>query len=255
MSDSKHTMVDNIILQDNVSKMKQEIIEVNFELTADNYDTFDERLNYRGLSEEFVQENTLRGIRRTFQLYKDAYIFQGLEWYRDKENKKYRLNLSCLKSKPEHIVKLQWKWVSSAIATAIWSIILIYVGYFTDVSSLVNDLEPVHMISCGVLMGTITVISLLLFLHYREDKFVFRGFQSDLVLIELDNNKPDTHNFERLLQSIRKAIEKSTHYTDTQEQLVIELKELRRLRDEGVISTQDYETSRQLIFSHREYKA
>jgi len=255
MSESKRSMVEEILHREHENEMKQQLIEINLELSVNNYDTFDERLNYRGLSREFVQENRLRGMRRSFQLYKDSHIFQLFDWYRDKEKTKYRVSLACLKPKAAHVITLEWKWLTTAIATAIWSMILIYIGYFTDVTALVRGIEPLHIISAGVLMGTITIISLLLFMYYKHDKHVFSTYQSDTPLIELDTDKPDPYTFDQMKQSITNAIAKSIMYKDTQELLIIELKELRRLRDEGVILVSDYEAARQQIFSHREYQA
>jgi hypothetical protein len=212
-------------------------------------------MNYRGLSEEFVQHNRLTGVRRSFQLYKDSHLFQMFDWYRDKEKKKYRINLACLNAKPVHHIDLQWKWVTTAIATAIWAVILIYTGYFTDVARSFSQLEPLHVISAGVLMATITIISLLLFVYYREDKTIFRSYQGDITLIVLDTDKPDAATFQRLQSSIISAIRKSVKFKDTQEILVTELKELRRLRDEGVIADKDYESARGIIFSHEGFSS
>lgn len=255
MPDTNRSMVDDILHREHENEMKQQLIEINLELTVNNYDTFDERMNYRGLSREFVQENRLRGIRRSFQLYKDSHIFQMFDWYRDKVKTKYRVSLTCLKPKPEHVVKLEWKWVTTAIATAIWSMLLIYAGYFTDITTLVKDIEPLHIISAGVLMGTISVISLMLFMYYKQDKYVFHSFQADVPLISLDTDKPDPYTFDQLKTSITNAIAKSSMYKDTQELLIIELKELRRLRDEGIVAVSTYESARQIIFSHQEYQS
>ncbi len=255
MFNPKSSLVDDILQREHENVRKQEMLDINGELTPNNYEEFDSRIDHRELSELFVQTSKLQGVRRGFQLYKQAHLFQVFDWYRDREKRKFRINLACLNARPEQQIRREWKWLTTALATAIWSVVLIYIASFTNVAGGVIPLQPVHLVSAGVLMGTITVISLLLFAYYKQDKTVFRSYQSQLPLVVLDTDKPDPDSFNRLRQMIEQGIEQATLYMDLQERLVIELRELRRLRDEGVIEHDDYENARNAIFSHSEYRA
>ncbi len=250
----KSTMVDDILSIERANEKRNQMIEMNCELTADNYASFDDEFNRRFLGREYVQSDPLKGLRRTFQLYRDTYLFQMMDRYRRSEHRKYRISLACLSAKPEQHVVLEWKWISTAIATAIWSAVLIYLGYFTDLFTHTGALQPVHAISAGILMATITVISLLLFLYYREDKTVFTSFQADVPLVELETNKPDEATFNALKDEIIAGISSARMYQDTQEILISELQELRRLRDEGAVDPLVYEKARASIFSHYEFR-
>lgn len=254
MSNAKKSMLDDILNRDNMTDLDREIIEINYDLTIDNYDTFDERLNRRALGQRCVQENRWHGMSRSFQMYKDSHLFQELHWYRAREKKTYRLNLACLQRKPEHIVTLEWKWVSTAIATAIWSAVLVYLGSFTAFFNS-NSIQPEHAIAAGILMATITFISLILFIYQKKDQYIFYTYCAQVPIVILDTNKPDPITFEATKDRIIRGINRSTVYKDPQEVLVTELKELRRLRDEGIILDKDYEAARQQIFSHQEYSS
>lgn len=251
----KGNLVDDILRREHENVQKQKSLDINSDLTPNNYEAFEERIDCRQLSEEFVQCNKLRGIRRSFQIYRNAHLFQMFDWYRDKKKRKYRINLACLNARPEHQLTLEWKWLTTALATAIWSLILIYTASFTSIPDTLATVQPQHLVSAGVLMATITVISLLLFVWYRRDKTVYRCYQSGLPLVMLDTDKPDPGTFRRLTRLIEQGIEASTAYRDVQERLVIELRELRRLRDEGIVSELDYENARDSIFSHHEYRS
>ena len=248
------SMVEEILQREHENIRKQEELDINGDLTPNNYEEFDDKIDQRQLGELFVQASRLRGIRRSFQLYRNAHLFQVFDWYRDRNKRKFRINLACLSARPERKTVLEWKWLTTALATAIWSVILIYTASFTRIADTIPALQALHLVSAGVLMGTITVIALLLFTYYRQDKTVFCAYQSGLPLIELDTDKPDPETFKRLLQQIVQGIEQSTVYRDIQERLVIELRELRRLRDEGIVTQQDYETARASIFSHTDYR-
>ena len=250
----RSSLVDEILQREQDNAQKQELLDINGDLTPENYEEFDSKIDYRQLSELFVQESRLKGVRRGFQLYRNAHLFQVFDWYRDREKRKFRINLACLNARPDQQVRREWKWLTTALATAIWSLILIYTATFTRLPEQIISLQAQHLLSAGVLMGTITVISLLLFAYYKQDKTVFRTYQSQLPMVVLDTDRPDPATFKRLRQSIEQGIEQSIQFKDLQERLVIELRELRRLRDEGVVAEQDYETAREAIFSHNEYR-
>ena len=255
MFNPKSSLVDDILQREHENVRKHDLLGINGELTPNNYEEFDAKIDHRELSELFVQVNKLQGVRRSFQLYKQGHLFQVFDWYRDREKRKFRINLACLTPKPEQQTRREWKWLTTAMATAIWSLVLIYVATFTDIAGGIIPLQPVHLVSAGVLMGSITVISLLLFAYYKRDITVFRSYQSQLPLVVLDTDKPDPDSFNRLRQMIEQGIEQTTLYKDLQERLVIELRELRRLRDEGVVKHDDYERARETIFNHSEYRA
>lgn len=216
-------------------------------LSDNNYEEFDSKLDPRRLSPAFVQENRLKGTMSKFELYNKTYLFQTRRHYRDQAPCKYRINLAWLDPKPETVQVIAWNWVSAALATAIWATVFFYVAYFTD-------LKIEYVESAGVLMSTLTVISLCLFFYYSEHKLVFNSYLSNVPLIEIDLNKPDKLNFDTFVHDIRSGIYAGWQNKDIQQMLVGEIRELRRLRDEGILSEDTYLRARTEILNHREYQ-
>lgn len=256
MSDSKLSMIDDIVSRERKQQFKSQLIEVSAELTADNYETFDETLNRRKLGKQVCQSNRLQGIRRCFQLYRDSHLFQQLVNLRDRKQQAnlFRISLACVDPQTEQQRHLEWKWISTAFATLVWSIVLSFTAWFQPVVfEVFQNLQPMHMLSAAVLMLTISFISILLFFYTRRDYTVFRSNQARVPVIIMETDKPDPVTFRLLIEDIVSGIRCSSENRDIQDRLVAELKELRRLRDEAVIDYVDYERARESIFGHPEY--
>jgi uncharacterized protein YqgQ len=167
--------------------------------------------------------------------------------YRDKECTHYRVNLAWLDPKPEIVQTIAWKWVSSALATAIWAALLFYLAYF-------SQWQIEHVDSAAILMSTITVISLCLFFYSNEHKLVFNSYLSNVPLVEIDYNKPNKASFDTFVHDLRSGIYAGWQDKDIQQMLVGEMRELRRLRDAGILTEEVYLQARSAIFNHREYQ-
>lgn len=241
---TRNLMIDGIIQRDRVIELSTAPDEV---LSADNYENFDSRLDPKQFRPGFIQENWFNGSWRKYELYRQKYLFQTIKGYRENHCSQYRINLAWLDPKPEVVQIVAWKWVSSALATAIWAAVLFYIAYFTD-------FEVGYVESAGVLMSTITVISLCLFFYSNENKLVFNSYLSNVPLIELDINKPDRAAFDSFVRDIRSGIYAGWQNKDIQQMLVGEMRELRRLRDARILSEDTYLEARSAIFKHREYQ-
>lgn len=257
MSNNKLSMIDEIVSRERKQQFKSQLIEVSLELTADNYETFDETLNRRLLRKQVCQSNQLQGIRRCFQMYRDSHLFQLLDNMRDRKQQSmpYRISLACMDAEPEQRRELEWKWISTAFATSLWSVVLAFTAWFQPaVVETFDGLQAEHVLSAATMMLSISFIAILLFLYTRRDLTVFRSRQARVPLIIMETNKPDEVTFRMLRDDIVEGINKSNATRDVQDRLVAELKELRRLRDEAVIDEACYEEARRMIFQHPEYE-
>lgn len=242
---TRASMIDSIVRHDHVIKIDSSADLVA--LSSDNYEDFDNRIDRRQLGPEFVQQNWLKGSYHKYEIYREHYLFQSVKRYREKVETNYRVNLAWLDPKPEVVQKVAWRWVSSALATAIWAALLYYVAYF-------SQLHIPHIDSAAILMSTLTVISLCLFFYSNEHKLVFNSYLSNVPLIELDVNKPDKAAFDAFVRDIRSGIYAGWQDKDIQQMLVGEMRELRRLRDAGILTEDIYVEARTAIFNHREYQ-
>ncbi len=241
---TRMSMIDSIIRRERVTEVSPVDHVV---MSADNYEAFEEKLDPRQLQPAFIQDDWLKGRFRKYEIYNKHYLFQTIKHYRDKECKTYRLNLAWLDPKPETVEIIAWRWVSTALATAVWALLLFYMAY----SGADKD---EYVASATILMGTVTVIALCLLLYSRENKLVFNSYLSNVPLIEIDRNKPDKATFDNFVHDLRNGIYAGWQHKDIQQMLVGEIRELRRLRDIGIISEATYLNARSAIFNHREYQ-
>lgn len=237
-------MIDSIIRRERVTEVSAVDQVV---MSTDNYEDFEERINPQQLHPAFVQDNWFKGCFRKYELYDKHYLFQTIKHYRDKDFKTYRLNLAWLDPKPESVQIIAWRWVSTALATAVWALLLFYMAYASDV-------KYDYIESAAILMSTITVISLCLLLYSKQNKLVFNSYLSNVPLIEIEHNKPDKASFDSFVHDVRSGIYAGWQNKDIQQMLVGEIRELRRLRDLAVLSETAYLNARSAIFNHREYQ-
>jgi hypothetical protein len=208
----------------------------------------DAHLKPERINIEYIQEQRFKGVRRNFKIFNDTQLYYSLKSFRNKDNKKHRINLSYVSTQPERECVVAWRWLSTAIATIIWSILLLYVGIFTQY-------KADYIVIVGVLLGTFSMLSMLIF-HYRtQDKLIYKSFVADIPLFEVSNHKPGNKEFDTFMESLKHYIEKGQGSMSMHQRLVGELKDLRRIRDEGTISNEQYETARSIIFKHKAYQA
>ena len=103
---------------------------------------------------------------------------------------------------------------------------------------------------------TATLICLLLFAQNSYDKVVFSSQHGNVRLIELLNKYPDNESFRKFISRfiLRVKSAKKNKNLSPSKFLAGELKELRRLRDEAVISAEIYETAKVEIFHNESYQ-
>lgn len=89
-----------------VTRMVHEEIIISgavFDAPTDNYEEFDQAIDFDKLGDKLVQKNTLKGTVREYQLYASRYLLLGS--YKNKKGSQkisYRANMACLNSEPEH---------------------------------------------------------------------------------------------------------------------------------------------------------
>jgi hypothetical protein len=85
---------------------------------------------------------------------------------------------------------------------------------------------------------------------------VYRSIAAGVPLIELEYNKPNRQEFEAFTDRLEAYIRKAqSSGMSTQQRLAGELKDIRRLKEAGLLSEETYANSRTLIFKHKEFSA
>lgn len=200
---------------------------------------------------ELEQYDKLRGTYRKVTVFNNKHCYQTKK-NRHKQKHKYRVDLTYLNHRPYRRRKIAWKWVYGAIATAGIAALIIYIDWFSgwiNPSSYLAIAEVVT-ISAGL-------IYLLLAIQSSHDKILFKSYQGKVVLIELLNQYPDKAHFHQFVKRFIKQIKKARADANCSQSdlLAKELKELRRLKNEHVISENQYESAKLIIFKHGSFAA
>ena len=100
-------------------------------------------------------------------------------------------------------------------------------------------------------------MSLLAFFHYSTDTVYFRSQYGKVRLFELINMNPDKSAFRSFINKFIMQIKKSKTAKGFNQSkfLARELRELRRLKDEGTVPAGSYESAKKLIFKHKAFSA
>jgi hypothetical protein len=226
MESIQATTADEIILVDHFEDDEDEIREVHV---------------------KFVQDRRFKGIRRDFTIFNKNQLLQSLQSFKNKRGNTHRINLKFVRQAPERHRQFAWRslqisglgFVLSAIPACVW--------YFTEFKS-------IYLLVASLLFFVAGVVALLLFFYRSRDTYVYRSIAAGVPLIELDFNKPNRQEFEAFTDRLEAYIRKAqSSGLNNQQRLAGELKDIRRLKEAGLLSEEIYANSRALIFKHKEF--
>lgn len=230
-------------MSEDAGQMTGGITEITLSSEIDD----DAHLKPERINLEYVQEQRFKGVRRSFKIFNDTQLYYTLKSFKNKDNKKQRINLSYVSAQPDRECVVAWNWLSTAFATIVWAMLLLYIGIFTQY-------KQDYIVIVGVLLGTFSMLSMLIFYYRTQDKLIYKSFVGEIPLFEVSNNKSGNKELEAFLQSLSSHVETGQNSLSMHQRLVGELKDLRRIRDEGTINNEQYESARSLIFKHKAYQ-
>ncbi len=199
------------------------------------------------------QSHKTRGVYRKISIFVASYGTYCHQLIRNKHQKKldFRIDLAYLDPIPvrKHQVASQWAYCS--LGLALLSGLMIWTGWFS------NSMNPSisYMVST-ITVSTLTLISLLLFAHNSYDRIIFQTQHGNVQLIELLNKYPDKESFRQFIGQFILSVKnaKKNKRLSPSRFLAGELRELRRLRDEAVISAETYEIAKAELFQNESYQ-
>ena len=218
------------------------------DVPSDNYDEFDQEFDTAKLGEKLVQENTLKGTRREYQLYAPNYLLLSFVEKKNAQPKKYRINQAYLSSEPEHYKVIVWNWLYGALAAGVLTVLFISLAVYERLS-----LEFCFV--AGSIALTITLICTLIFVYLQRDEYIFKSEFGNVDLFFLENARPDQNKFDNFFICLQQAIDNQHTNISVEDRLVGELKMCRRLKDEGIIDDEAYTSARTILFKHKQYNA
>ncbi len=192
------------------------------------------------------QKSRALGEQRNFDIYNEKYIkvmYKGLFG-----EHKYHLNLAMMEPWPVRHRLIAWRWLLALTYSGITALAFtLYVFFHPGIGTL-GWLLPIIVIFVLLALG-----SLFLFLYHSPNVIEFRSRYGAAVLISLLYKKPDVASFRHFVEEIKQRILTASGKVrmDKKQMLAIEMKEIRRLRDEGVLDHEACQRAEDRLLSLR----
>ncbi len=211
-----------------------------------------EHVAVKKINHEFVQESKLKGQINEYTIFNDIHCYQSVQKKHGGKTK-FRVNLSYLDPKPHRQVILAKSWLITAAAGFIVGLLVVYLGWFSPIQFIDQSMLTI----VTTMVFTFSVIALLVALLRTHDRILFHSRYGQIPILEFFNKKPDAHSFEEFIHRLSRYIGLAQQVCkyDTNKCLTLELQELRRLKKEHVISEQQYEQGKQVIFNNKAFNA
>lgn len=226
-------------------------IEIELETSAETtWFSDDEEVKIEEINLEFEQSSKIRDIYRKITIFNQHHCYQTIKNKR-KGKYRYRVDLSFLDPRPFRRRKIAWRWCNTSLALGLISAGMIYMGWVAE------TITPT--LNYGVSVAVVVVamlISLRLFINNTNDRIIFKSQYGRVKYIEVINGYPDKKSFRKFLGSFANQVknEKAKRNYSIAKFLARELQELRRLKNEDVITEKEYQSGKKAIFKHKSYQ-
>lgn len=187
------------------------------------------------INSTLTQQSNVKGEIRNFEIYNAK--FMKVKLHDLFGEKAYHVNLTMLEPWPVHHRHIAWRWVVAFIYFAFTTAAFLVYQYYHPQNISSSSLLPYIIISF-----LLSLVSLLFLLYQSPNVTEFRSRYGSCPLISLMQNKPDKEKFSAFSKEIKaRILAASQNVTfDKKQMLSFELKELRRLMDENILSEQQY---------------
>ncbi|MCW8899776.1 MAG: hypothetical protein OQK95_03815 [Gammaproteobacteria bacterium] len=163
-----------------------------------------------------------------------------------KTNQTYSVDILSLQDKSKKIFSIAWKWLAASM-----SFLLVMLLLFKFLPTYLTEHKNLYL-GVILLVGLLgSIYSFIQFWKNTSQKQVFYSRKAHVPIIILYAGKPSKKAFSLFIDSIEKRIKKFRNHMDIddEKQLTGEMKMLRRLSDDGVISKKAYEKAKAKLFT------
>lgn len=182
------------------------------------------------INSQLEQKSKAKSETRHFEIFNDKHIQVTTNNLVDE--KSFNINLGLLEPWPVRHRKTSIAWLSAVLYFAIST--LVYILYLTahPDTNLLEKLLPLIIVFI-----MLTIASLIMFYYRSPNVTEFRSRYAGCVLISFLYNKPNPTVFNKFIEEMRARILTASQNIkmDKRRMLVIELKELDRLKKEGIL--------------------
>ncbi len=194
------------------------------------------------VNSQLKQKSKAKSETRQFKIFNEKHI--QVTTSNLVEEKSFNINLGLLEPWPVHHRKISIAWLAAVLYFA--SSTVIYIFYLT--MHMDNDLLS-KLVPLIVIFILLTIASLIMFYYRSPNVTEFRSRYAGCVLLSFLYNKPTPEIFEKFIDEMRARILTASQNIrmDKRRMLVIELKELDRLKKEGILDTQHIKQAHQRV--------
>ena len=191
-----------------------------------------------------VQESPIKGEVRRFEIYNDKFIKINIQNVFG--NKTYHLNMGMLEPWPSLHRRISWRWLLGLSYFSLATVI--YVIYLSQHS---NNETLGQLIPFITLFLVLALAALLMFLYQSPNVMEFRSRYGNCVLIRLLKNQPSKQEFRHFTDELKTRVLAASQVVtfNKKQMLAIELNELRRLTDEGVLLEDEYQRAKDRVMN------
>lgn len=208
-----------------------------------------EQVKVQVVNIELKQKCWLDGEKREFMIFNGKQCYQKVE-HKQGGKKKFRVNLSYLDAIPERQYSYAYNWLFFALimlSITGMSIYGILSGYPVD------KLTALSLVGLGIVMG---LPALLIGAIKSTCRVTFYSHYGRAPILELINASPNSKTYMTFIDVLQQKINSynSPADGDLRPYLLNELAELRRLKNESVLSSTEFNNAMQLIITNSAYK-
>jgi uncharacterized membrane protein (DUF485 family) len=163
-----------------------------------------------------------------------------------KNDRSYRVHLLALASKGKAKMHIAWPWLWAVIASVVLLIVYMESKQLLPFENTYIELAIYLACAVGVILGLVmTILKLSL-------KRVYTSRIAKVPILEFDINKPDRKSYRSFVDALEEHIQKmhSAYSLKTDQQLAGEIRTLRRLLQDGVVSQAAYNGAKAKILKN-----
>lgn len=192
-------------------------------------------MNEKKHNSSLHQESSARGEKRSFEIYNEK--FMKVSTTNIINNQSYHLNLSMLAPWPVRHRDISWQWLLAVLYFSLTTLTYTsYLFYFQESSKLERLLPFI------VIFLLLSLAAFLMFLYRSPNVTQFKTRYGNCSVLSLLYKNPNKNEFKEFIEEIklRSLLASQAVKLEKNQMLDIEMKELRRLRNEGIITQHHY---------------
>jgi len=210
-------------------------------ITLSSEDDYSNELQVNEVYGELTQQNNQGGIFSKYLVVNMYYVL--IQEQSKLSSRKYWINLGNLKYKPKRCVFVTWRWLSTAVISALISALA-----FDYIST--SNLPNKSFVLTVILMGCALAVACSLWLFFRQIRYrhVYYSRTGKVPFLELIPNQPSRDKFLRFKEIMQEHMRLGRNKgVIPEDALAREMREHRRLNQSGVISDTQYACAKEKI--------